>query len=149
MGPNGEINKNIESYQRGNPYAENMNNLPQGFLYNSSSEYYEKTTIDFSAQARDKTPDGEYNIEINFSYTKEFYEKNETQIQIANKNFEKPIDIKLDKEENEDKKDIFEQIKELLAARREAISEMFENVNKDNENRVKPLDNFKIWQENS
>ena len=166
--PNGEINKNIESYQRGNPYAENMNNLPQGFLYNSSSEYYEKTTIDFSAQARVKTPDGEYNIEINFSYTKEFYEKNETQIQIANKNFEKPIDIKLDKddnslkdlkslhflfdvykEENEDKKDIFEQIKELLAARREAISEMFENMNKDNENRVKPLDNFKIWQENS
>lgn len=165
--PNGELNKNTESHQKGNPYANNMNNYPQGLLYNSSSEYYEKTTIDFSAQARIKTPNGEYNIEINFSYTREFYEKNETQIQIANENFKKPIDIELPEDDNslkdlrslhfifdiykeeEDKKDIFEQIKELFAARREAIAQMFENMNDDDENKIKPLDNFKIWQENS
>lgn len=163
--PNGNINK--ESYEKDNPYSNNMNNSPQGLLYNSSSEYYEKTTIDFSAQARIKTPSGEYNIEINFSYTKEFYERNETQINIANENFRKPIDIELDRDdsslkelkslhfifdvykENDDKKDIFEQIRELFTARREMISQIFENMNEDNENKIKPLDNFRIWQENS
>ncbi len=169
--PNEKIDVNKESYeQKNNPYAQNSNSLPQGFLYEASSEYYEKTSFEFSFEAIIKTPKGEYNIEINFSYTREFYEKNETQIAYANENFVKnPFEIELDEDnENlkdlkslhfifdvyndnkEDKKDIFEQLKELLAQRRELFLEMFKKD--DSEDKKIPtriLDNFQIWQENS
>jgi len=61
-----------------------MNSLPFGFVYESSQEYYEKISFEFNSQATIKTPSGEYQIEINFSYTQEFYEKHETQILYAN-----------------------------------------------------------------
>ena len=106
--PNENMNMTKESYGDKNPYAKDMTNMPQGFLYSSNYEYYEKTTFEFNAQATIKTPNGEYNIELKFSYTKEFYEKNETQIAVANENFKTPLEIILDKDD-ESLKDIYTQ----------------------------------------
>lgn len=169
--PNENTNVQKGAYQGNNPYTQNSNSRPQGLYYSSSSEYYEKTTIEFSAHATIKTPSGEYNIEINFSYTKEFYERNETQIAISNEQFRNQFEIKLDKdddslkdlksmhfifdiykEEKKDKReDIFEQLRELLIQRRETIIEMFKkSEDKDiKSDRIKALDNFQVWQENS
>jgi len=154
--PNENMQVSKESNQNANPYAKDSNILPQQFMYSSSYEYYEKTTIEFNAQAVIKTPNAEYNIEINFSYTQEFYEKNETQIAIANENFKNPFEIELEEDDDSLKelkslhfifdifkdsdKDIFEQVKEALKERKEIMHNLFKNDNKD-------LDNFKIWQE--
>jgi len=167
--PNENADISKESYQKGNPYNENTNSLPKGLMYSSSYEYYEKTTIEFNAEAVIKTPNGEYKIELNFSYTQEFYEKNETQIAIANENFRNPLEIELDKdddslkdlkslhfifdlfkEEDKKEKDIFEQIKESFKQRREIMLDLFKiDVNKNTSQEESPLlDNFKIWQEN-
>lgn len=168
--PNENLNVENESYTNGNPYATDMNNMPNGLMYSSNYEYYEKTTIEFSAQARIKTPNGEYNIELKFSFTQEFYEKNETHIAVANEQFKNPFDIELDrddenlknlkslhfvfdmiKDDKENRKDIFEEIRELLAQRRETVLEMFKKDDEEYEdqNKVPALDNFQIWQETS
>jgi len=81
----------------------NQNELPAGLLYTSSSEYYEKTNFDFSGEIRIKTPEGEYNIELNLSYTEEFYEKNATFIEVASEKLQSPLEIELD-EDNENLK---------------------------------------------
>ena len=61
-----------------NPYAQN--NSEWGFSYESTEEYYEKTTIDFNAEATIKTSNGEFKINLNLSYSNEFYQRNETSI---------------------------------------------------------------------
>ncbi len=169
--PNENIDISKKTFNHDNPYIQNGNSMPQSFLYSQSSEYYEKTTIEFQAQATIKTPNGTYNIELNFSYTKEFYEKNETQIAVANEHFKKSFEIELDKddeslkglkslhfifdildEKKESNVDIFKEIKELLKQRREATIEMFkENKYKEENEALEQieLDNFQIWQENS
>ncbi|WP_072681460.1 hypothetical protein [Arcobacter sp. LA11] len=169
--PNENADISKESYQKGNPYNEDANNLPQGFMYSSSYEYYEKTTIEFNAEAIIKTPNGEYKIELNFSYTQEFYEKNEIQIAIANETFKNPFEIELEEddddslkdlkslhfifdlfkeEDKEEEKDIFEQIKEALRQRREMMLDLFSKDEKENnviEEQTSKLDNFQVWQE--
>lgn len=167
--PNENMDVSNESYLNGNPYAKDLNNMPSGLMYSSNYEYYEKTTIEFSAQARIKTPNGEYNIELKFSYTQEFYEKNETSIAIANEQFKNPFDIELDKDneklkdlkslhfifdvfdnEKEEKVDVFEEIRELLKQRREAMLEMFKEDKEDKVNQnTSTLNNFQVWQETS
>lgn len=169
--PNGDMNIDKDFESRGNPYAQNGNALPQGFMYQASSEYYEKTTIDFSAEAIIKTPNGEYKIELNFSYTHEFYEKNETQIQMSHGNMRNPFEINLDEDDEslkdlkslhfifdlikeqdkEEEKDMFEQIREALRQRREMMMELLHGSDKEDrpeiaqELRPVPIDNFQLW----
>ena len=101
--------------------------LPSGLVYTSSSEYYEKTTVDFSGEIRIKTPSGEYNIELNLSYSQEFYEKNANFVEIANENLLSPLEIELD-EDNENLKDL------------KAINLLFEN--RDDANSSEPKNDF-------
>ncbi len=161
--PAGDMNVNKESHSSGNPYNQNNNALPQGFMYSASSEYYEKTTIEFSGEAIIKTPNGEYKVALNFSYTQEFYEKNETQIALSHENLRNPLEIDLDEddeslkdlkslhflfdlmEEKEEKKekDMFEQIREALKQRREMMLELLRTDNKEVEkNKDKSDDNY-------
>ena len=49
-------------------YANNQESSPTGIAYTASSEYYEKTSFDFSGEIRVITPEGEYMIELNLSY---------------------------------------------------------------------------------
>jgi len=103
----------------------NQQELPDGLLYASSSEYYEKTTFEFSGEIRIKTPEGEYNIELNLSYTQEFYEKNATFVEIASERLQSPLEIELE-EDNENLKGL------------NSISLLFENLpEEDNSNNNK------------
>jgi len=165
--PNDSIQMSKEHYVEENPYSESLSKSPFGFMYESSSEYYEKTTFEFNAQATIKTPQGEYQIEINFSYTQEFYEKHETQISYAQSNFEKPFEINLDeddgsfkdikrlnlifdilKEENEDENSLFDELKKLLFQRHQLMLKTQEEdkseniVNKD-------FDNFRVFEKHN
>ncbi len=171
--PNGDMTIDKESSSKGNPYNQNSNTLPQGFMYNSSSEYYEKTSIEFSGEAIIKTPNGEYKVELNFSYTQEFYEKNETQIAVSHGNMRNPLEINLDQddeslkdlkslhfifdlikeEDKKEEKDMFEQIRDALKQRREMMLELLHGSNKEDKNEIaqqmRPavVDNFQLWQQ--
>ena len=56
--PNDSMQMSTEHYVEENPYTESLTQSPFGFMYESSQEYYEKTTFEFSAQASIKTPQG-------------------------------------------------------------------------------------------
>jgi len=137
----------------------NQQELPDGLLYASSSEYYEKTTFDFSGEIRIKTPEGEYNIELNLSYTQEFYEKNATFVEIASERLQSPLEIELD-EDNENlkglnsisllfenlpeednsnnNKDFFDKLMETLKERKEYMESLLETTLEEK------MDNFQV-----
>ncbi len=121
--PNDSIQMSKEHYVEENPYSESLTKSPFGFMYESSSEYYEKTTFEFNAQATIKTP------EISFSYTQEFYEKHETEIHYAQSNFEKPFEINLDEDDGS-----FKGI--------DRLSLMFDILKEDNEEEKNLLKTF-------
>jgi len=73
-----------------NPYTQQ--NKEWGFAYESKEEYYEKTTMDFSAEATIKTSNGEFKINLNLSYSNEFYARHETSISAYGKG-ENPFNI--------------------------------------------------------
>ena len=73
-----------------NPYTQQ--NKDWGFAYESKEEYYEKSTMDFSAEAVIKTSNGEFKIKLNLSYSNEFYARNETRINAYGKG-ENPFNI--------------------------------------------------------
>jgi len=147
-----EIPENIKSYA-------NQQKLPDGLIYTSSSEFYEKTTFDFTGEIRIKTPEGEYNIELNLSYTQEFYERNETFVEMASEKLKNPLEIELsednenlkdlnsisllfenipeEKEENSEK-DFFAKLLESLKERKEYMEILLEG------NEVKEMDNFQV-----
>jgi len=161
--PNDAIQVSKEHYVKENPYQETMSSSPFGFVYESSQEYYEKTSFEFNAQATIKTPNGEYQIEINFSYTQEFYEKHETQIQYAHSNFEKPFEINLDKDDDslknlsklelifdilrEDNEEInlLDNLKEYLSQRHHLLLDSLENEKSPHEENF--LDNFRVFEQ--
>ena len=166
--PNDNFDMKKESYSHGNPYSNGNNHAPNALYYSSNSEYYESTSIEFSAQARIKTPNGEYNIELKFSFTQEYYEKNETEIRIAKENFKNPFDIELDRDDNSLKElkylhfifasykeetshrvDIFEELRELLTQREKNILDIINKDDEDKKVNTKKLDNFEIWQKSS
>lgn len=166
--PNDNLKMDKQSYETNNPYTNNNQNLPAGIFYSETTEYYEKTSFEFEGEIKIKTPSGEYNLELKFSFTKEFYEKNESQAALIANNAQSPFEINLDEDndslkdlgslhlvfdvykEDENQKDIFEQLKELLAKRNEALIELFKR-NEDEDKSILPkgIDNFQIWQENS
>ena len=148
-----EIPEEIQAYT-------NQSQLPNGLVYTSSSEYYEKTTFDFSGEIKIITPEGEYNIELNLSYTQEFYEKNETFVNMANENLQSPLQIELEEynenlkglnsinlrfentpeEENQnDQKNFFAQLLESLQERREYMESLLEK------SQEKTMDNYQVY----
>jgi len=69
-----------------------------GFTYKSKEEYYEKSTFDFSAKAIIQTSKGEIEIDLSLSYSKEYYQKNETKFSAYAKGFENPFKIDMQDE---------------------------------------------------
>lgn len=93
--------QNFQQSEVGEYESQSLSTTPYGLLYESSQEYYQKTTIDFTASALINTPDGEYEIEINFQYTREVYEKHSTAIAMQQEDLaQQPMEINLD---NDDK----------------------------------------------
>lgn len=145
-----EIPKEIQAYG-------NQQKLPDGLIYTSSSEYYEKTTFDFSGEIRIKTPEGEYNIELNLSYTEEFYEKNATFVETANEKLQNPLEIVLDEDneslkglnsisllfdntsEEKETNDFFAQLIESLQQSRDQMDALLEKKQE------KQMDNYQVY----
>lgn len=160
--PNAQTSS-YDSNKVDNPYKQNNPALPQGFLYESSSEYYEKTTIDFNAEMTIKTPEGEYKVEVKFSYTHEFYEKNETQIAVMNDQLKNRFEVELPEDDpslknlkslhfvfemikqddKENKKQIFEEIKAALKER--SLDAKNDAKEEKKELQHAPIDNYQIW----
>lgn len=91
--PNEKIKDNTKEI---NPYEKQVTQNSQtlwGFVYESSEEYYEKSTIDFNAKANIKTSNGEFNIDINVAFSQEFHEIHKERLQIGTANFEDPLII--------------------------------------------------------
>ncbi len=85
--PQNELLKLKEST---NPYNESLKTQNWGFTFESTQEYYQKSSIEFSTQASIKTNNGEFNIDINLSFTQEFYERHSTKIS-AGAAFQDPL----------------------------------------------------------
>lgn len=64
------------------------------------NEHYKKNEINFKAQAIIKTTDKEINIDLNITYTKEFYEANKQRVNSAGDTFKDPLIIKYDLSSN-------------------------------------------------
>lgn len=92
--PNDEIK--LEKQNHNNPYKSNMPSNSWGFVYESSEEYYQKSSISFSTTASIKTASGEININLDLSFTQEFYEQHKERIQIGSANFEDPLIMNLE-----------------------------------------------------
>ncbi len=87
-------NKQLEQKEN-NPYTNNIRGSSWGFVYESSEEYYQKSSVEFSAQATIKSGNKEFNINLNLSYSQEFYEVHKTRISIGATNFEDPLLINM------------------------------------------------------
>ena len=87
-------NKQLEQKEN-NPYTNNIRGSSWGFVYESSEEYYQKSSVEFSAQATIKSGNKEFNINLNLSYSQEFYESHKTRISIGATNFEDPLLINM------------------------------------------------------
>jgi len=68
----------------------------RGFHFESTHEYYQKSTIDFSSQASIKTNRGQINIDLDLSFSQEFYEVHKTSISSNQLNFIDPLIINYD-----------------------------------------------------
>ena len=79
---------------------ESLQQTKDGFIYESADEFYQKTTIDFSAKAMINTPNGQYEIEINFQYTQEIYERHSTAIAMQQEELaNNPLEVNLDNDD--------------------------------------------------
>lgn len=90
-----EYQKMLEK-ENNNPYTNSgVRGSSWGFVYESSEEYYQKSSVEFSAQATIMTSKGEFNIDLNISYSQEFYEMHKTRISFGETNFEDPLLINM------------------------------------------------------
>ena len=77
-----------------NPYDIPIRKINWGFTVEATQTYYQKSSIDFSSKAQIKTADGkEFNIDLDLSFSKEFYEEHKTKLTIGSSNFIDPLVI--------------------------------------------------------
>jgi len=93
---NEEKNKKYEF----NPHFNNQNININAFAasYESVETYYQKSSVHFSSNAQINTSSGSFNIDLNLSFTQEFYEQHKTKIEIAGITFEDPLIINFKEE---------------------------------------------------
>lgn len=58
----------------------NIKEIKSSFVYESSYEYYKKSSINFSSSINIKTKDKDININLDISFTQEFYEKHKKRL---------------------------------------------------------------------
>lgn len=62
------------------PYKEYTPVKPVGFVFDTYEEYYQKQTVDFSAQVKINTPNSSFSLDLNVSFSKELYETHATRL---------------------------------------------------------------------
>jgi len=73
-----------------NPYSLAQ---PVGTIVQTTQEYYQKQTVDFSASLEIQTPNKSFAMDINVSFTQEFYEVHSSSLAIGNESFIDPLVI--------------------------------------------------------
>ena len=160
--PNSDSTQFNVSQVSTNPYEQSLKQSPSGFVYESTQEYYAKTTIDFSTSLSINTPNGQYDIELNLSFTHEYYERNSTRIAIGNEPMRldlqedddslkglKSLDFLFDvNNEEEENKTLFDQIRDIIRQRELLMEKLKEDNNTSHFSGVSNnlLDNFKLWE---
>lgn len=76
-----------------NPYDEYTPARPVGFMFESVEEYYQKQTVDFSAQVEINTPNMSFSLDLNISFTQELYEAHSTRIEFGETDLIDPLVI--------------------------------------------------------
>lgn len=84
-----------------NPYSKSLELSANSMSYRSHEEYYEKTNFEFSGEVIVNTPNGKYSLELNFSYTNEYYEKNVQEVEAFKEELKTPFLMNIDNDEYE------------------------------------------------
>lgn len=76
-----------------NPYKDetNQNQELKAMVFTDTQEYYQKESIDFSAKVKFNTPNKSYEMSLDLSFSKEFYEKSSTRLVIGDESFIDPL----------------------------------------------------------
>jgi hypothetical protein len=82
-----------KKYMFNENYAPDMTTTAYAASYENIETYYQKSSVDFSSHAQINTSNGSYNIDLNFSFSNEFYERHRTRIDIAGVNLQDPLII--------------------------------------------------------
>ncbi|RXK05641.1 hypothetical protein [Halarcobacter bivalviorum] len=86
-----------------NPYKEapiNQDFELKAMVFNTKETYYEKQSIDFSASVKFQTPNKSYELNLELSFSKEFYELSSSRMVVGDKRFIDPLIVNFDEDVN-------------------------------------------------
>ena len=87
-----DSNKNSK-YEFNPEFSNSININSFGASFESTHTYYQKSSIDFSSSAHIVTNNGTFDIDLNLSFTQEFYEEHKTKIEFGSINLQDPLII--------------------------------------------------------
>jgi hypothetical protein len=93
--PNKKLNTVTNDSSFSNPYQKQQSNnsVLKAMVFNTQEQYYQNQTVDFSSSVKIKTPNQSFEMNMNLSFSQEFYESKSTQIVIGDKSFIDPLVI--------------------------------------------------------
>jgi hypothetical protein len=94
---------NIPQVSISNPYTSANNSGQQeigAIVYNTTHEYYQKQTVDFSASVEINTPGKSFSLDLDISYSKSLYESHSSSFVIGDERFIDPLVINYDTDIN-------------------------------------------------
>lgn len=85
-----------------NPYNNQASNTQElkAMVFETTEEYYQKQSIDFSAKVKFNTPNKSYEMNLDISFSKELYESTSTRLVIGDKAFTDPLVINFGEDVN-------------------------------------------------
>lgn len=85
-----------------NPYTKQQSNNSElkAMVFNTQELYYQKQTVDFSSSVKINTPNQSFEMNINLSFSQEFYKSQSTQFILGDKSFIDPLVINYDENVN-------------------------------------------------
>lgn len=85
-----------------NPYTKQQSNNSElkTMVFNTQELYYQKQTVDFSSSVKINTPNQSFEMNINLSFSQEFYKSQSTQFILGDKSFIDPLVINYDENVN-------------------------------------------------
>lgn len=93
---------NNNNFNSSNPYKIEQSNQKElkAIVFNTQEQYYQKQDIAFSSSVKFQTPNKSFEMNIDFSFSQEFYESQSSRIIIGDKKFVDPLVINYDEDVN-------------------------------------------------
>lgn len=83
-----------------NPYKIAEKGELRAIVFESSEEYYQKESIDFAAKIKFNTPNKSYDMSLDISFSKEFYEKSSLRVVVGEDIFTDPLVVNFGEDVN-------------------------------------------------